>query len=188
VLERVPEPEVLRSPALSLTARPGEVGVRTRRVAILVAEGVDGASLRAVHATLTEAGAVPRFVGPRLGANAVAGEGEPIEADASMENSPPVVFDALVLPDGAAGIAALLRDGHTMEFVVNQYRHGKTILALGASRELLQRAGASATLGDGSADPGIVTARAGDAAGTRRFIAALARHRHPERETDPPAV
>jgi catalase len=188
VLERAPEPEVLRSPALSLTARPGEVGVRTRRVAILVAEGVDGASLRAVHATLIEAGAVPRFVGPRLGAYAVAGKGEPIEADASMENSPPVVFDALVLPDGAAGIAALLRDGHTMEFVVNQYRHGKTILALGASRELLQRAGASATLGDGSADPGIVTARAGDVAGTRRFIAALARHRHPERETDPPAV
>ena len=37
-----PEPEVTVSPALSLLARPGETGVRTRKVAILVTDGVDG--------------------------------------------------------------------------------------------------------------------------------------------------
>ena len=40
------------------------------------------------------------------------------------------------------------------------------------------------TLPDGSDDPGLVMARSGDAASA--FIAALARHRHFARETDPP--
>ena len=41
-----PEPEVTQSPALSLFAGPGEQGIRTRRIAILVADGVDVASAR----------------------------------------------------------------------------------------------------------------------------------------------
>ena len=35
-------PEVRKSPALSLMARPGDGSVRTRKVAILVAYGIDG--------------------------------------------------------------------------------------------------------------------------------------------------
>ncbi|MDB4916936.1 MAG: catalase [Gemmatimonadetes bacterium] len=180
VLENAPEPEVTFSPALSLTARPGERGVRTRRVAILVADGVDGDSLNALHGALTNAGAVPRFIGPRLGAYKTA-RGDTIEADASMENSPDVLFDALILPDGNAGVAALARDGHTMEFVTNQFRHCKTILALGASSALLERAGAPA-------GRGVLVKTTGDKDIAAEFMAALAMHRHPERETDPPLV
>jgi catalase len=87
--------------------------VRTRHVAILVAHGVHGASVKALHAALTGAGAVPRFVAPRLGRVDTASGGA-IEADASMENSPSVLFDALILPDGEAGVRALASDGHTM--------------------------------------------------------------------------
>ncbi|MEO6529089.1 MAG: catalase [Gemmatimonadaceae bacterium] len=187
VLAQPATPEVTVSPTLSLTARPGETGVRTRKVAILVADGVEGASLVALHAALTEAGAVPRFVGPRLGRVATTG-GDAIEADASMENSPPVLFDALILPDGSAGVKALARDGHTMEFVANQYRHCKTILALGASSTLLERAGVSATLSDGSADEGVILARAADKKVAMRFMKALAGDRHRARESDPPVV
>ncbi len=50
------------SPALSLFARPGDGSIRTRRVAILVADGCDGKSLVALAARLTSEGAVPRFV------------------------------------------------------------------------------------------------------------------------------
>ena len=76
VLENPPTPEVTTSPALSLMARPGDGSVKTRRVALLVADGIDGASLRAVHAALAAAGAVPRFVGARLGRRA-SGVGRP---------------------------------------------------------------------------------------------------------------
>lgn len=187
VLPKPARPEVKTSPALSLTALPGEVGVRTRRIAILVADGVEGRSLKSIHAALTDAGAVPRFVAPRLGTCATTNAGN-IEADASLENSPPVLFDALVLPDGDRGLAALTADGHTMEFVTNQYRHCKTILALGASGALLQSAGISASLPGGGVDGGILTMEPGDAKAAKAFMAAVAKHRHPERDSDPPLV
>ncbi|MEP7064555.1 MAG: catalase [Gemmatimonadota bacterium] len=187
VLETPTAPEVSVSPALSLAARPGETGVRTRKVAILVADGVEGDSLTALHAALTDAGAVPRFVGPRLGSYKAAA-GDVIEADASMENSPSVLFDALVLPDGKAGVKALAADGHTTEFVMNQYRHCKTILAFGASSALLERAGVATTLSDGSSDAGVLVLRAGDKRVAEKFMTALAMDRHRKRESDPPTI
>src|SRR5687767_4374441 len=65
---RSPKPEVQASAALSLFARPGTQGIKTRRIAILVADGVDGAAALRMHQALTEQGAVPRFVGIKLGA------------------------------------------------------------------------------------------------------------------------
>ena len=41
-LARAPKAEVKSSPALSLLARPGSEGIKMRRIAILVADGVDG--------------------------------------------------------------------------------------------------------------------------------------------------
>jgi catalase len=144
---------------------------------------------------LVKAGAVPRLVGRRLGKVTTA-QGEILEADASLENTPPVLYDALVLPNGENAVAALARDGHTFEFIKDQYRHCKTILALGASARLLEKAGIAATPGntargkkDGPADPGLIVQGPGDAAvALDRFVQAMARHRHFERETDPPAL
>jgi hypothetical protein len=39
----------------------------TRRIAVLVADGVPGADLKALHEGLAAQGAVPRFVSARLG-------------------------------------------------------------------------------------------------------------------------
>ncbi|MBC7954291.1 MAG: catalase, partial [Cytophagales bacterium] len=179
-------PEVKQSPALSLTALPGEEGVRTRKVALLVADGVDGKSLDAVEAALLKAGAVPTRVGPRLGSYKAA-DGSAVMATGSLENSPPVLFDAVVLPDGEAGVAMLARHGQAVEFVTNQYRHCKTILALGASKALLDKAGVSAKLPSGETDTGVLVGK-GTPLMTAAFIEAVARHRHPARETDPPWV
>lgn len=139
-----------------------------------------------VHAKLLDAGAVPRFVGPRIGAIATA-DGVEIEADASTENEPGFLFDGLVLPDGEPAVAALYWDGHAMEAIRDQYRHCKPILALGTASQLLDIAGVPPTLPDGQPDPGL-TITADAAAGADAFIQGLAKHRHPERETDPPAV
>src|SRR5690606_34153595 len=46
-LENPPEPEIMQSPPLSLMARPGEGGIATRTIAILVADGVDTAAVEA---------------------------------------------------------------------------------------------------------------------------------------------
>jgi catalase len=187
-LAKPARPEVTRSPALSLTALPGDGGVRPRRIAILAAPGVHGKSIAALRTALLHAGAVPVVIAPRIGAVKTA-DGVPLDAAGSFENSPAVLFDAVVLPDGDGGVALLARLGQALEFVTNQYRHGKTILALGASKALLEKAGIDAKLPSGDADPGILLARS-DAieAGAAAFLVAVGKHRHPAREGDPPRV
>ncbi|MEO7086853.1 MAG: catalase [Gemmatimonadaceae bacterium] len=186
VLENPQRPEVDVSAPLSLTALPGSVGVRTRKVAILVADGVIGKPLAALHSSLTAAGAVPRFVGRRLGTY-VGSDGVEIDADASMENSAPVLFDAVIFPAGDEGVQALMRDGHTSEFVVNTFRHSKTMLVLGESTRLLDAVGISYD-DDAEADEGLIVSESADGSIGDRFMQALAKHRHPMRETDPPLV
>jgi catalase len=182
------EPEVRLSPPLSLMAHPGDGSIRTRKVALLVADGVDGEAVAAMQASLLEAGAIGRLVGPRIGPFTTA-SGETMEADASMENEPGFLFDGLVLPDGEAGVELLATDGHTAEFIKDQYRHGKTILALGASRMLLAESKVSETLLDGGPDAGVIVGEVGDSDNAiQMFMAALGKHRHPQRETDPPRV
>jgi catalase len=187
-IQRVPRAEVKASSALSLFARPGETGILTRRVAILVADGIDGQSVAALHQALGGQGAVPRFVGIKLGPVAPAA-GDPIDVEISMETGPSVLYDALVLPDGEAGVEALSRSGHALEFLKDQYRHCKPILVMGAAQALLDQAGITGELPAGGADPGILRFDAGafDAA-FAAFVDAIIKHRHFERETDPPLI
>jgi catalase len=175
-----PRAEVKTSPPLSLMARPGDGSIRTRRIAILVADGADTDALRRLHEVLSEAGAVPRFVGPKLGRAAG------IDVEVTLEAAPAVLFDAVVVPDGDAA-DALSRVGLALEFIKDQYRHCKTMLVLGSGERLLEAAGIPGALPDGKPDPGILLAADAQAA-TKKFIAAIARHRHPERYSDPPRV
>ena len=57
-----PRAEVTTSPALSLTFRPGDGSIRGRKIAMLLAPGVEGSSVRATEAALTKAGAVVRRI------------------------------------------------------------------------------------------------------------------------------
>ena len=179
-LAKPPKPEVTRSERLSLTARPGDGTIKARKVAILVAHGVIGQSALKLHEALLAEGAVPRFVAPRIGTVKTT-DNSTIQAVASLENEPGFLFDAMALADGKDAIAALEQDGHTMEFIKDQFRHCKTILALGASRSLLAAAGVPLD------SPGVL-AGAASTATTKAFVAGIARHRHFERETDPPSV
>jgi catalase len=177
--------EVEGSPGLSLFARPGSAHAAGRRVAVLVAPGVDGAPLRAVYQGLAEARAVPRFVGLRLG-RVETSDGTPIEVEASVEAMPSVLWDAVVLPGGDAAGQLLAADADVVDFLKDQYRHCKPILALGdAGGLLLARAGIPRLLGNERPDPGLVLAQGTDAETgdpLLAFLAALSRHRHHERE------
>jgi catalase len=188
VATRVKPPEVKRSPSLSLRARPGTSGIRGRKIALLIADGVVGEPLARLQAALLAAGAVPRLVAPRLGKVKTA-EGDSLDADASLENSPSVLFDAAVLPAGEAAVKALALHGQAIEFVQLQYRHCKTLLVLGESSALLEAAGALERLPEGGADPGLVIGAVDDLERLHgEFVAAVARHRHDVRDRDPPLV
>jgi catalase len=187
-LRTPPAPEVEVSAALSLFHLPGDGSIRTRRIAILVADGVDGHAAQTLHARLTKAGAVPRYVGVRLG-TVTAEDGSAIDVEATLETMPSVLFDAVAVLGGKAAATALGKVGHATEFIKDQYRHAKPILALGAGAALIENAGVPGRLPSGGADPGLVIAQHPQVEkALAAFIKAIARHRHPERELDPPAV
>jgi catalase len=188
VRERMPrareievKPEIERSKALSLLARPGNGSIAGRRVAVLVADGVDGAATLAFHRALALAGAAPRIIAARLGEVKTA-DGTALHAEASMEAMPSVLFDALVIPGGPAakGLAGF---GQALEYVRDQYRHCKPIGVLGTNTALLEAAGIPVTLENGERDSGLLINVSAEA-----FASAIAAHRHFQRESDPPRV
>jgi catalase len=188
ILKRAPKPELERSEALSLFARPGYEGIKTRRVAILVADGVDTEEASLLHAALLQRGAVPRFVGIKLG-HVVGASGDSLDVEVSMEAAPAVVWDAMIIPAGEGTTSVLSRSGHALEFLKDQYRHCKPILLMGDSNALLEKAGIPGELASGEEDPGLLLFDEGQMdAAVDAFVGALTKHRHLDRETDPPRV
>ena len=180
--DQVFKPEVEKSDFLSLMAHPGEEGIKTRKVAILCEDGVDGAAVRELGATLIEQGAVVRIVSSRLGE--IAGAGGAVEADTTYEASPSVVFDAMVVPGGKAAAEALMKNGGALGFVRTLFRHCKQMLVLGEGSQVLKKAGIDPAAGY----PGVHVAPKGSDDLTGQFIDSMTRHRSFARETDPPLV
>ena len=184
VSKRAPRPEVDRSEALSLLVRPGQVGIRSRRIALLVADGVDGDAAAHVHEALVAEGAVPRFVGVKMG-QVQSAKGEPVEVEVSLEAAPSVLWDAAIFLEGET----LAASGQALEFLKDQYRHCKPILLLNDASALLDKAGIPPALASGDSDPGLIRVDDSDVdEGMAAFVAALTQHRHFDRETDPPRV
>src|SRR4051794_37181523 len=84
VLQKKVKPEVAKSKPLSLFARPGDGSIAARRVAILAGDGVAGQPLMDLAQALMAGGAVPRFVGSRLG-RVKTSDGVVIEIDVTLE-------------------------------------------------------------------------------------------------------
>jgi catalase len=175
------------SVGLSLFARPGELGVAGRKVAVLVTPGFDGEALGQVNARLLAAGAWPRLVGSRLGSILNSG-GSAVEVEATLESMPSVLWDAVVLWASAKTLPALCANGQVLEFVREQYRHGKAIFALGQANLLLSAAGVVEADSPYFEDPGVVVAESVGDDTLEAWLKALARHRHFERELDPPLL
>jgi catalase len=179
-MPRVVEPpasEVSSSPALSLTARPGDGGIRGRKIAILVAPGVDARSVARTQEKLAGAGAVVRLLAARLGQVTGAGDFS-VEADATFETMPSVLFDAVVVPDGEGAARELRSLGQALEFLKDQYRHCKPLLVMGSGESVV-------------AEAGIPVDDEGDWALVRElpaFVEAVGRHRNWARASDPPPV
>jgi catalase len=172
-----PKTEVTKSPALSLTARPGDGSIRGRKVAILCAPGMSADSVDRTRAALGREGAVVRLLAAGLARLAVPG-GTDLEPDATFETFPSVLFDGVVVPDGKDAARELSQLGQVREFLKDQYRHGKPILMLGAGSEVIKAAGVPA--GDNS-DWALVR-------DLPAFVDALRKHRNWARSTDPPRI
>jgi catalase len=161
------------SPALSQANAPRDT-IATRKVAILVADGVDAASVTSLQDVLTELGAVGEVLAPNDGKVSGA-NGENVAVDRAMSTMSSVLYDAVVVPDGTACAHELAGDGLAILFVAEAYKHGKAIGLIGAGREMLTAAGLQ-----GAPDDGVVIQESPGAAGQAfvdDFVATLATHR-----------
>jgi catalase len=127
------KPRLKESPALSILKNQKNDSIRTRKVAILCDEGVDGSQLKKLKETLTGEGAMVRVVASHLGIIRDS-QGKEIEADDSVLTTSCVLFDATAVPDGSPDMfTMMLSDPRYKEFVRDTYFHFKPLSANGAA-------------------------------------------------------
>ena len=177
--------KVDEDPTLRMVGRPGG-SVKTRKVAILVANGIEPATMRRIQRDLTEAGAICKIIGPHLGSVSTAG-GRQLAVDHTFSNMPSVMFDAVLLPGGAESAATLCGMGDAVHFVLEAYKHCKTICAVNEGVQLLSTLGfRQGNNPDVVSVPavGVIVADARllvDDQISQDFMAAIALHRHWDR-------
>jgi catalase len=179
------------SPRLRMIGNPNfpNDNIKTRKIAFLLADGFDDASVSEMKQALLTAGAAVMTVAPRLGVLTGA-NGEQIKADMSFLTGSSVVFDAVYVPGGEASVAALKNESESANFLNEAYQHCKTIAASGAGVALLESTGIIRQATDdsrrdkvSSAQAGIVTTGGDDVVKiAASFVKAISQHRHWERE------
>ncbi|ROL82247.1 catalase HPII [Pseudomonas chlororaphis] len=173
----VPELSLDHSPALS-QANLLSGDIKTRKVAILAASGVDGKAIDALKKALQAEGAHAKLLGP-TSAPVTTADGKTLPVDASMEGLPSVAFDAVFVPGGAKSIQALSGDGVALHYLLEAYKHLKAIALQGEAKQLLDVLKLEV-------DAGLIVG--GDAKALKAFFNAIAHHRVWEREPKAKAI
>jgi catalase len=168
-----PNTAIGTSPALSQEHTPKSAA--TRRVAIIVADGVSGADVTTMRTDLSRAGLHSDVIAPHEGTVSTAG-GAKIAVAASILTAASVMYDAVYLPGGKASVDALLGNGDVLHFIEETFKHYKTIAATTEGAQLVRRA-----LGGLATQPGIVTGGSA-AAIAASFVSGIAQDRHWDRQ------
>ncbi|SHN22671.1 catalase [Pseudomonas asturiensis] len=150
----------------------------SRKVAILVANGVDGKAVESMKAALEKKGAHAKVLGP-TSAPVKTADGKDLPVDASAEGLPSVAFDAVFVPGGAKSVEALSTDGVALHFILEAYKHLKAISLSAEAKELLK-------LLRLEEDAGLLCVS--DSASFEAFFDAMAQHRVWAREPKAKAV
>jgi catalase len=174
------------APSLSMETAGG--GIHTRRVAVVVAPGVELGAFKVIQQALLDAGATTKVVAAHLGVVA-SSSGQQLPVDHTFLNMSSVMFDAVLVPGGANSAQALQRDANAVQFVHEAYRHCKAMCLIGESIELLRPLGVGEP---GAALPAGVVVGKNDPTTrlqlAQDFIGAIGKHRHWSRaQMEPPA-
>ena len=125
------------TPTLSQTYyAPKQATIKSRRIAILVADGFDLAQVEAVRAALTAGSATTWLIGPRRGhvypeGVEVGNDQGGILADHHWEGQRSTLFDAIIIPGGIKNAQRLANSGRAIHWVREAFGHCKAIGAIG---------------------------------------------------------
>ena len=125
--------EMKPSPALQVIGKMKDT-LEGRAVAILIADGSDGAAIHVVKRAVTDAGASVKVVAPKVG------DGSMLVSDGQLAGTPSVMFDAVALILSAAGAEALSKESAAIDFVRDAFGHLKAIGVDSGGQRLLKSA------------------------------------------------
>jgi catalase len=111
--------------------RPEKPLIKSRRIAILVADGFEMDVVEGLRAAMKLGSASTFIIGPRRGKIAGATGTTWIMADHHFEGQRSTLFDALFIAPGAKSADTLKKDGRVVHWVREAFGHCKTIGAVG---------------------------------------------------------
>ena len=135
----VPARDQPLSPALQLIGKMKNT-LKGRSVGILLADGSDGAAVKALRKAVEAAGATVKIVAPKV-AGVTLADGKRLAADGQLAGTPSVLFDAVALVLSDEGGRQLAREAAAVDFVRDAYAHLKAIASDAGARPLLKAAG-----------------------------------------------
>ena len=133
-----PKP-VVPSPALS-QMNTTKNSAKTRKVAILAADGADGKAICDMRAALEGSGCFVKVIAPHMGKLKVS-VGSVVDIDGTIAANPSVLFDALFVPGGKDSVQALQEHGAAVHHGLETYVHCKPIAATGDGVDFLAHVG-----------------------------------------------
>ena len=158
--------------------------IKSRKLAILTADGIDGAQIEKMKRVIGAEGAKAEIIAPRLGqVNTV--KGMTIQADKSLMTVSSVLYDAVYIPGGAKAIEQLMQKPEAIEFISQAYKHCKAIAFEADAEPMIQKTLIAEDLKSGKELPGVIQASKNVKDLPGAFIKAIARHRFWEREKSP---
>lgn len=130
------EGALAKSEALSM-ANTVKNTIKSRKIAILAADGVDADSLNSVKNKLNSEGAVVEVIAPRQGF-ITASNDERIEVDQSFLTAASVLFDAVYVAGGTNAVATLEAEANAVHFLNEAFKHCKPIAAHQDAMQVLE--------------------------------------------------
>lgn len=155
---RVEAQDMPLSPALRIIDRMRDT-LQGRCVGILVHDGSDAGTVKALRKAAEAAGATVKIVAPKLG-GAKLSDGKRLPADGQLAGTPSTVFDAVALVLSADGGRQLTREAAAVDWVRDAFGHLKAIAADEGAQAVLKAGGVKP-------DGGVLSAT-----DTKAFIAA----------------
>ena len=173
-----------KSAALSM-ANTVKDTIKTRKVAFLVADGVDSKSLDTVKKALLAAGGVVEIIAPKLG-TVKASDGTEFPVDQSFLTAASVLYDAVYVPAGKDSTETLKGEANAIHFLNEAFKHCKAIAVDQQAVKLLELTYLSGKLPKDAKDQTVIqeglVLEADPALIAKQFILAISQHRFWERE------
>jgi len=159
--------------------------IKSRKIAVLAADGVDTKSFQAVADAIRAAGGIVHVIAPKLG-EVTGTDNKKIPVEESFLTGASVLYDAIYIPGGKDSVATLQSNADAVHFLNEAFKHCKAIAADVEASPVLeatyffskvyQEFSAETVLDDGiivDQDPKSLV---------DKFIKAIAQHRFWERE------